>query len=172
MTPSSSSRAQPRGVRRWLALCVPPLLVLSLVLVGRRVAVTDAAAAGSTHGIAAAGAIESSADAPAEGTAPDAQRIGADGADGADGATATADVGPDVTRPALELLADGAVLVDLNLATEQELRRLPGIGEGRARKILELRTRLGRFKSVDDLARIKGFGRALLRRLRPLARTS
>jgi competence protein ComEA len=73
---------------------------------------------------------------------------------------------------AVEVLADGGVIVDLNTANEEELKRLPSVGPARARAIVELRRRLGRFKGVDDLARIKGFGRATLRKLRPLTRAS
>lgn len=140
-----------REPRRWLAFCVPPFVLIALVLVGRRVAVSDASAASSTS----ATSTELAADASPDAVPPDAP----------------IDAAPDSAR-AIETLADGAVIVDLNLATEDELRKLPGIGPGRARKILELRTKLGRLKSVDDLARIKGFGRALVKRIRPLVRTS
>ncbi len=74
------------------------------------------------------------------------------------------------SKPAIEVLTDGALVVDLNRASEQDLRRLSGIGPGRARAILALRDKLGRFKSIDDLLRIKGFGKATLRRLRPQLR--
>jgi competence protein ComEA len=60
--------------------------------------------------------------------------------------------------------------VVLNAATEAELRRLPGIGAKRADAILALRTRLGRFRAVEDLLKVKGIGRATLKRLRPLMR--
>lgn len=60
--------------------------------------------------------------------------------------------------------------VYLNDATVDDLRRLPGIGEKRALAILELRRKLGRFKQIEDLLRVKGIGRATLRRLRPLVR--
>jgi competence protein ComEA len=63
------------------------------------------------------------------------------------------------------LLADGRVV--LNEATENELTKLPGIGPSRARAILALRQRLTRFKAVEDLLRVKGIGRKMLRRLRP-----
>jgi competence protein ComEA len=61
---------------------------------------------------------------------------------------------------------DGKIV--LNLATEEDLRRLPGIGPSKAKAILELRKRLGRFRRVDDLLRVKGIGRRRLARLRPL----
>jgi competence protein ComEA len=60
--------------------------------------------------------------------------------------------------------------VFLNEATVDDLRRLPGIGEKRALAVLELRRKLGRFKQVEDLLRVKGIGRSTLRKLRPLVR--
>jgi len=60
--------------------------------------------------------------------------------------------------------------VYLNEATVDDLRRLPGIGEKRAMAVLELRKKLGRFKQVEDLLRVKGIGRSTLRKLRPLVR--
>jgi competence protein ComEA len=60
--------------------------------------------------------------------------------------------------------------VVLNTATTEDLRRLPGIGEKRATAILALRGRLGRFRAIEDLLKVKGIGRATLRRLRPLIR--
>lgn len=62
--------------------------------------------------------------------------------------------------------ADGKVRI--NVASEQDLRRLPGIGATRARAILALRERLGRFRRAEDLLRMKGIGRRMLGRLRPL----
>ena len=60
--------------------------------------------------------------------------------------------------------------VYLNEATADDLRRLPGIGAKRAAAVLELRRRLGRFKQIEDLLRVRGIGRATLRKLRPLVR--
>lgn len=64
--------------------------------------------------------------------------------------------------------ADGKVI--LNLATEEDLRRLPGIGRGRAQAILALRGRLKKFSRVEDLLKVKGIGRRGLTRLRPMVR--
>ncbi len=58
----------------------------------------------------------------------------------------------------------------LNAATAEDLRRLPGIGAKRADAILALRGRLGRFHAIEDLLKVKGIGRATLKRLRPLVR--
>ncbi len=62
--------------------------------------------------------------------------------------------------------ADGKII--LNTATEPELEKLPGIGPNKAKKILELREKLGRFKRLEDLYRIKGIKRRLLEKIRPL----
>ncbi len=66
--------------------------------------------------------------------------------------------------------ASAADPVYLNEASIDELRRLPGIGEKRALAIVELRGKLGRFRQVEDLLRVKGIGRASLRKLRPIVR--
>ena len=60
--------------------------------------------------------------------------------------------------------------VVLNTAAADDLRRLPGIGQKRADAILALRARLGRFHAIEDLLKVKGIGRATLKRLRPLVR--
>jgi DNA uptake protein ComE-like DNA-binding protein len=45
-------------------------------------------------------------------------------------------------------------VVNINRATEAELRLLPGIGRGRAHAIVERRTKRP-FSSIDELARMK-----------------
>ncbi len=64
------------------------------------------------------------------------------------------------------VLADGRVV--LNRAGVADLTKLPGIGEKRARAILALRDRLGRFRSLRDLLRVRGIGLAMLRRIEAL----
>ncbi|MCS6797821.1 MAG: ComEA family DNA-binding protein [Myxococcota bacterium] len=72
-----------------------------------------------------------------------------------------------VAEPEAERAAEG--VVNVNTASAEELERLPGIGPARAAAILELRQRLGgRFRTVEDLLRVRGIGRATLRRLRPM----
>jgi competence protein ComEA len=64
--------------------------------------------------------------------------------------------------------------VDLNTATLDDLRRLPGVGAKRAEAVLALRGHLpgGRFHQIEDLLRVKGIGRAMLKRLYPLVRVT
>lgn len=66
---------------------------------------------------------------------------------------------PAVAVPcAASTVVESAAIVDLNVATEKELRTLPGVGAKKAAAILALRERLGRFKKVTDLLRVKGIG--------------
>jgi competence protein ComEA len=62
-------------------------------------------------------------------------------------------------------------VVNINTATAEELQLLPGIGEARAKAVIELRKRNGGFKSVEDLAEVKGIGATAIERLRPYIRT-
>jgi len=55
---------------------------------------------------------------------------------------------------------------DINRATEAEWDELPGIGPSKARAIVEYRERNGPFRSIDDLARVKGIGPKLLERIK------
>jgi competence protein ComEA len=59
------------------------------------------------------------------------------------------------------------LVVDLNHATQAELDALPGIGPSKANAIIEYRTKR-RFRTVEELVRVKGFGAKTVRRLRPL----
>ncbi len=60
-----------------------------------------------------------------------------------------------------------AGVVNVNTATADELERLPGIGEAKARAILEERKARGGFKTVEELEDVQGIGKAALERLRP-----
>ena len=59
--------------------------------------------------------------------------------------------------------------LDLNRATVDELRALPGVGTVLAARIVETRERHGAFSSVDDLARVRGLTPARRARLAELA---
>ena len=67
--------------------------------------------------------------------------------------------------PSAAVLPDGRIV--LNLASAEDLRRLPGIGPTRARAIIELRQRLAKFRAVEDLMRVKGIGRKIIQRIKP-----
>jgi len=52
--------------------------------------------------------------------------------------------------------------VDLNRADSWLLQALPGIGEGKSAQIVDYRVKNGPFRSVDDLLKIKGFGKSVV----------
>lgn len=72
-----------------------------------------------------------------------------------------------VRRPAGQRGRMKPPLVRLNRADSRELQRLPGVGPALARRILELRESLGRFRSVEDLLGVRGIGPTTLKRLTP-----
>jgi competence protein ComEA len=55
--------------------------------------------------------------------------------------------------------------IDPNLATAQELDRLPGIGSVAAEAIVAERGRSGPFRDADDLSRVRGIGPATVAKL-------
>jgi competence protein ComEA len=58
-------------------------------------------------------------------------------------------------------------LINLNTASAAELSGLKGIGDVKAKAIVDHREKNGPFKSVDDLASVPGIGDKLLETLRP-----
>jgi competence protein ComEA len=60
--------------------------------------------------------------------------------------------------------------VDLNTATVEQLDTLPGVGPVTAQRILEWRTRHGRFARVEQLREIEGIGERRFGQLRELVR--
>lgn len=56
--------------------------------------------------------------------------------------------------------------VDLNTATHAQLESVKGIGPVKAKAIIEYRARNAPFKSVDDLANVKGFGKKTVDKVR------
>lgn len=68
-------------------------------------------------------------------------------------------------RTSRGLLADGRVV--LNAADETELCQLPRVGPAKAKRILVLRGKMGRFRSPRDLLRVKGIGAKTLQQMMP-----
>ena len=60
--------------------------------------------------------------------------------------------------------------LDLNAATVEQLDVLPGVGPVTAQRIVEWRTRNGRFATVDQLREVEGIGERRLGQLRELVR--
>ncbi len=76
--------------------------------------------------------------------------------------------GARTSRTASESTGDGRV--NINSADLDDLRKLPSIGESRARDIMDYRERHGPFSSVDELRNIPGIGEATVERLRDRVR--
>ncbi len=56
--------------------------------------------------------------------------------------------------------------LNINTADQKQLQALAGVGPAKAAAIIEYRTANGPFKSVDDLAKVKGIGAKTLDSLR------
>ncbi|MCG9127444.1 helix-hairpin-helix domain-containing protein [Candidatus Poribacteria bacterium] len=59
------------------------------------------------------------------------------------------------------------LLLNINLATEEELQTLPSIGPQMAKRIVQFRKENSDFKSVNDLIGVKGIGEKTLEKIRP-----
>jgi competence protein ComEA len=62
----------------------------------------------------------------------------------------------------------GTALVNVNVASAEELETLPGIGEVLAATIIEYREENGPFTSVDQLIEVSGIGEVTLEEIREL----
>lgn len=62
---------------------------------------------------------------------------------------------------------EGDLVVNVNLATQQELETIPGIGPALAREIIHGRP----YGEIEDLQRVKGIGPVTLSGMRPYVKT-
>jgi competence protein ComEA len=72
-------------------------------------------------------------------------------------------VGVALALAAGSALAAGA-LIDINTADQKAIESLPGVGPATAKAIIQGRP----YKSVDDLANVKGLGKSKLEKIKPL----
>jgi competence protein ComEA len=151
-----------------VALAAAGLVLLAII---GRTAVAGAIGSSAAAGAAPASIGTSAPATPSAESSPGLDHAAARAADGASSAVTTfANPTPIRVLPTSRAPASSDDPVVLNAATEADLRRLPGIGAKRADAILSLRARLGRFRAMEDLLKVKGIGRATLKRLRPLLR--
>ncbi len=48
--------------------------------------------------------------------------------------------------------------VNLNTATPEQLQTLPGIGPAMAKRVIEYRTKVGKFNKIEEIINVKGIG--------------
>ena len=48
--------------------------------------------------------------------------------------------------------------VNLNTATQEQLETLPGVGPAMAKRIVEYRTKVGKFAKIEEIINVKGIG--------------
>lgn len=71
--------------------------------------------------------------------------------------TTNSDAAPATAAAKSTASAASTAKVNINTATAEQLKTIKGIGGSKAEAIVEYRTSHGPFKSVDDLASVKGF---------------
>ena len=57
-------------------------------------------------------------------------------------------------------------LVNINTASLEELMSISGIGEAKAKAIIEYRTNTGRFNDISDIMNVSGIGQALFEKIK------
>ena len=55
--------------------------------------------------------------------------------------------------------------LDINTADVKQLQALPGIGLKKAQAIVEFRNANGNFSSLEDLSKVKGIGKKMLKKI-------
>ena len=56
--------------------------------------------------------------------------------------------------------------IDINTATQSELEAVKGLGPAKAKAIITYRESKGRFKTLDELDNVKGFGKVSIDKLK------
>jgi len=56
--------------------------------------------------------------------------------------------------------------VNLNTATAEQLQAIPGIGPAMAKRVLEYRTKVGKFTKIEDILNVKGIGEKTFQKMK------
>jgi len=67
----------------------------------------------------------------------------------------------------VERILDEKRKINMNTASIADIELLPGVGPGLARRIVEYRELVGKFRSPEDLKSVKGIGEKKLEVIRP-----
>jgi len=62
--------------------------------------------------------------------------------------------------------AQAAEKVNLNTATLEQLQTLPGVGPEVAKRILDHRTKVGKFNKIEEILNVKGIGEKRFQRMK------
>lgn len=57
-------------------------------------------------------------------------------------------------------------LININVANKEELMNLPGLGEAKAKAIIEYREKNGNFKSIENVKDVPGIGEAIFEKIK------
>lgn len=76
--------------------------------------------------------------------------------------------GPGTPQPTAEPLPTTATLININLATVEELDSLPGIGPAIAQRIVDYRNANGAFTDITQLKNVQGIGDSLFEQIKDL----
>ena len=60
-----------------------------------------------------------------------------------------------------------AIRLNINTASAEDLKQLPGIGPSIAKRIIDYREKKGAFHTIDELRNVKGIGLKTLARIKP-----
>lgn len=63
-----------------------------------------------------------------------------------------------------------SISININTANVTQLTKLPGIGPKKAKRIIETRKKLGGFKRIEDIMKVKGIGEKTFQRIKHMIR--
>ncbi len=81
---------------------------------------------------------------------------------------ATTSADPEGAMSAAGVATGSGQLININIATVEELDELPGVGPSTAQAIVDERTANGSFATIEDLMRVTGIGEKKFDKLKPL----
>jgi competence ComEA-like helix-hairpin-helix protein len=70
-----------------------------------------------------------------------------------------------VCQKASSEIVSSLVKLDINLSSLEEFKSLPGIGDVKAKSIIDFRKKYGNFISVDELLYVPGIGNSLFQQI-------